>query len=169
MAYDASIFQVLPERATSYIIAKTTDWDIVRSNFDYFNAPLNTSLTGIPGSTTNITTTSTSFVNVSGLFSATFTTVGGRVWVTFWCTVTATVDVFFDLTVDGTRFGIGWSAGITELATVVATPFALTIVIDGLSAASHTFNLQFKVTSGTATVSTQGRVSQFTATEERQI
>jgi hypothetical protein len=98
------------------------------------------------------TTSSTSFTAVDGTnLSLTITTVGGAVLVHFHGTVDG-AKAYFDVDVDsggGTAGDDGICVGEFGSA---AVPCTFTRRITGLSAASHTFELQWKVASGTATL-----------------
>lgn len=103
----------------------------------------------------NWTSNSTSFVDVDGTdLSLTITTTGGDVFVGFHGNVSgANIIVYFDVTMDGVR--IGTDDGI--IARFVTTSVAngnvsFTRLVTGVSAGTHTFNLQWKVSSGTATL-----------------
>lgn len=106
----------------------------------------------------DITTTSTSFVDVDATeLALTFTTGGGDVMIFFSGSVrnTASVRNYFDIyeSVAATRYGgdDGLIYTITSNATT-ATNASFAVRITGLSAASHTFKLQWKVASGTGVI-----------------
>ncbi len=95
----------------------------------------------------NYYTTSTTFVDVdASKLALTITTGGGDVMVHFHGVVAASSGrVNFDLDVDGTR--VAGDDGITRLDTITA-PVSFTRLISGLAAGSHTFRLQWRVSSG---------------------
>lgn len=112
------------------------------------------------------TTTSTSFTDVDAgtgantKFRRDITTFGGDVMVSFHGSLTAnggasTNRVWFDVSLDGSQVGgDGGFLAIHAFSTLaVKIPFSFVRLITGLAAASHTFKLQWKVTSGvTATL-----------------
>jgi hypothetical protein len=107
----------------------------------------------------NYTTTSTSFVDVDSTnLSFTITTAGGDsvVEVHFHATVinaTISQKVFFDVDVDGVRHGgDDGLIFVKQDASNDNYPLAFTRRIEGLSAGSHTFKLQWKVDGGTGTI-----------------
>jgi len=107
------------------------------------------------------TTTSTTFVDVDGTNMALAITTGARrVLVGFVGTVEQTVDgqlVDFDIDVDGTR--VGGTNGLirhrqyaSNGGNTMAENASFTFLTDALTAASHTFKLQWKVSSGSGTI-----------------
>lgn len=121
------------------------------------------------------TTTSTTFVDVDGTnLSLTITTGAHRVLIGFvGSAVDATSDafVYLDVDVDGTR--IGNAQGLTANQQFTAGAYlqnaSFTVMSAILSAASHTFKLQWRVSGGTATLrgGTSGQpVSQFWVMEQ---
>lgn len=105
--------------------------------------------------TSDYTETSTTFVDVDATnLALTITTNGGDVLVGFHGSFNnGSGDVFLDVAVDGTRDGgddgyirVRTASGVTQNAA------SFTRTITGLSAASHTFKLQWKVTGGTETL-----------------
>lgn len=100
-------------------------------------------------------TTSTSFVDVDSTdLALTITTGGGDVMVHFHGTISKndTGGVFLDVDVDGARTA-GDDGIITNIhAANYRTPMTFTRLIQGLSAGSHTFKLQWRVGSGTVTL-----------------
>lgn len=103
----------------------------------------------------DVTTTSTSFADLTGA-SITFTTGARRVLLTFtgswYHSSTATMAIDFDI--DGARasgadFGLAvWNVNHAGNA----QPVTITYLTNVLSAASHTFKVQWKVSSGTGTM-----------------
>jgi hypothetical protein len=106
--------------------------------------------------TGDYTTTSTTFTNVDGTnMSFTKTTGAHRVRVGFIGSVylSSTNTIAFDVTIDGTRVGGDYGIAIWNVASAGnAIPIAFTYLSDVLTAASHTFVLQWKVTAGTGTI-----------------
>jgi hypothetical protein len=106
----------------------------------------------------NYSTASTTFVNVDGTnLSLSITTGARRVQIGFVGALSGSTQdtVLLDVTVDGTR--VGGDRGIT--AQMINSPFytnaSFTFLTDVLSAASHTFNLQW-ATLGGATATLHG-------------
>lgn len=107
---------------------------------------------------TNVTTTSTTWTGIDGTnLSATMVTGGGTIYVgfsgTFYFTV-STGRIFLDVIVDGTT-RVGTDDGIiadNSASTSATAAMAFVVPITGLSAASHTFAMQWRVTAGTASL-----------------
>ena len=103
----------------------------------------------------NYTITATSFANVDSTdLSLSITTTGGDVLIGWNCTLNnngaSTINAF-DVTMDGTR--IGGDDGIHALFVSNGTiPISFTYLKRSVSAGAHTFNLQCKVSAGTATI-----------------
>jgi hypothetical protein len=103
----------------------------------------------------NKTTTSTTFVDVDATdFSITITTGAKRVLVGFVGAVqtNATAIVSLDIDIDGSRQGGDFGLTRTSMATTVANNMSFTYMSAALTAASHTFKLQWRTTAGTATL-----------------
>jgi hypothetical protein len=108
----------------------------------------------------NVTTTSTTFTDLTGA-TVTLTTGAHRCLVAFTATVTVTTNatVAFDIAVDGSRIGNAATHGLVYRdnyptgASQQSSPVSIVILTDVLSAASHTIKIQWKTSSGTATVS----------------
>lgn len=102
------------------------------------------------------TTTSTSFTDVDGTnFSLTITTTGGNVLVGFSGTVRIdTVGAHVQLNVDVDGSVVAADDGIVSMRAggVTINSMSFTYLVTGLSAGSHTFKLQWKVSSSTATL-----------------
>lgn len=102
--------------------------------------------------TPDYTTTSTSFGNVDATdLSLVLTTAGGDVVVHFHgvATHSASGRSFYDISIDGSRyFG---DDGIIATG-ITLGPISFTVIIEGLSAASHTINLMWKTSAATATL-----------------
>jgi hypothetical protein len=124
-----------------------------------------------------LSTTSTTYVDVDPTnFNLTLTTTGRDVLLTFsgvvrHTTTTATSD--YDVNLDGTLLGsvtLG-SAALSKITNPDAAtnniimPINFSIIVSGLSAASHTFNLQWKVSAGTVTLRGTNAVCQFSVRE----
>lgn len=107
-----------------------------------------------PNEGSDYTTTSTSFVDVDATnLALTITTTGGDVEVHFdgnAYNASLTEQIFFDVDVDGTREGL--DDGFIYIITNSGKQPSFTRLITGLSAASHTFKLQWKTTASTATI-----------------
>lgn len=106
----------------------------------------------------DLSTTSTTFVDADATeLALTFTTGGGDVMVFFSGSVrnTASVRNYFDVheSVAATRYGGDDGLMYTNVSNgAVATNASFAVRITGLSAASHTFKLQWKVASGTGVI-----------------
>jgi hypothetical protein len=107
------------------------------------------------------TTTSTSFVDIDGTnLSFTITTLARRVKMGFVGSIftgaTANQQIFLDVTVDGTLQG-GTNGGLVGIRSPNDTTQrfyngSFTYLTDVLSAGSHTFKFQWRVASGTGTI-----------------
>jgi len=125
----------------------------LRDNLEFLKTPPTAAY--ILNETSDYTTTSTAFVNVDGTkLALTITTAGGDVLVGFCGSILQSASsVFFDVEVDTVR-----TAGDDGLMVVTPTTAAQRLnatffkLIQGLSAGVHTFKLQWKVNSGTATL-----------------
>jgi len=117
------------------------------------------------------TTTSTTFVDVDSTnFSLTFTTGARRVMLGLVgsCASSGTnSSVVFDVTVDGARQGgTSWGMQRTQIYTATAVvDCSFVFVTDALSAASHTFKLQWRASADTATLFGSDPYCQFYAVE----
>jgi hypothetical protein len=101
----------------------------------------------------NYTTTSTSFVDVDGTnLKITLTITGSVVLLAF--TVMATSNAIFDILIDSTRYASGGNDGLlaAQDASSARGPVSAALLITGLSAGAHTFKLQWKAVTGTATL-----------------
>lgn len=101
---------------------------------------------------TNLTTTSTSFTNCG--LSVSLTTGARRCLITFAAMANnsnASQSVFFDAAVDGTRIGNDTN-GITSSTNTSPVDVSFSCLTDVLSAASHTFTIQFRVTANTGAI-----------------
>lgn len=122
----------------------------IKGNIEFLKTPTQDRLAN--QATTN--TTSTSFVNITGV-TLTIATNAAKVLVLFQGGVASSAALTADLTitVDGTNAGDA-SRG---LATIVATgilsyPTTLAYRTEALTAASHTFRVQWKTSTGTITL-----------------
>ena len=104
----------------------------------------------------DITTTSTSFVDVDATNCAlTFTTGGGDVLFGFVGSLITAIQYYFDVYESVAAARIGGDDGIFRTGSATANlnfPCSFVIRIPSLSAAAHTFTLQWKVASGTGTL-----------------
>jgi hypothetical protein len=129
------------------------DMDAIRGNIEYLLNPNNNGVVRASG----YNTTSTSFVDVDATnVKATILTNGGPVlvWVSASFSHSANFGVCnLDIAVDGSRQGSTGGLLASKLNSLNAEP-AITIAIlaTGLSAASHTFKLQWKTNAGTLTL-----------------
>lgn len=104
------------------------------------------------------TTTSAVFVDVDSTNLAISLTINGSaVLVTFAAVVTCSLlgDVYMDITVDGTRYGSAGADGVWETHIDTAGyghSLSGAIMVTGLSAGLHTFKLQWKTNTGTASL-----------------
>lgn len=123
----------------------------IRDNLNWLKAPTSGRVTLANA----ISTTSTSFVDATGL-TVTMTTSGGNVVVIFTAMANhsggASQNPFFDLVVDGASQG--GTDGITAKSNTatIGDNVSFVWVVTGLSAASHTFKIQWKVGTGTGTL-----------------
>jgi hypothetical protein len=117
------------------------------------------------------TTTSTTFVDVDATnFALTFTTGARRVMIGLVgsCANSATnSSVVFDVTVDGTRQGgTSWGLQRTQIYTATAVvDCSFVYITAALTAASHTFKLQWRASADTATLYGSDPVCEFFAVE----
>ncbi len=101
---------------------------------------------------TNLTTTSTSFGN-SGM-TVTITTGARRCLISFAAmgnNSNAGQSVLYDAAVDGTRIGNDTN-GITSVTGTTVVDVSFSCITDVLSAGSHTFTIQFRVTANTGAI-----------------
>lgn len=105
----------------------------------------------------NYTTSSTSFADIDATdLAITITTAGGKVLCGFsgfanGTSLSTSGDrIFFDVAVDGTRDRL--DDGITGCGNQNGVNVSFAFIIDGLTAASHTFKLQWRITAGTGTL-----------------
>lgn len=120
----------------------------VRDNLAWLKAPTS----GVATLAAQITTTSTSFTDATGL-SVTMTTSGGNVMCLFTGCVSNSGANQTILTLDADGDAQGATDGLmTVTANAVSTSASFVYVITGLSAASHTFKIRWRVNSGTATL-----------------
>ncbi len=123
-----------------------TELNLLQDNFRALKDPPSDNY--VLNEVSDYTTTSTTFVDVDATnLALTILTTGGDVLVHFHGVGTDAV-ILFDVDVDGVRDG--GDDGFTRLTTV--GPMSFTRLIAGLSAASHTFKLQWRVVAGTGTL-----------------
>jgi hypothetical protein len=122
----------------------------LRDNLEMLKAPPTASYT--LNQATDYTTTSTTFTNVDATnLSLTIVTSGGDVMVHFDCfCANATGAVYLDFTVDGARHA--GDEGVARTLSNSGQSLAFTRLVRGLTAGSHTFNLQWRVSGGTGTL-----------------
>lgn len=122
----------------------------IRDNLDWLKTPASASAT----LTSNISTTSTSFVDATGL-SVTFTTRGGNVLALAMLTVQASAaeTAWFRLNLDGTGTLILCQQRIASASDLQSV--ALMWLFSSVSAASHTIKVQYTSVGG-ATVALNG-------------
>lgn len=140
---------------TNDLVTATNLNEQLRDNMEWLKAK--TSTNRYVDESSDYTTTSTSFVNVDGTnLSLSLTTVGGDVLIGFASAVNYSASgglIYFDVEIDGTRFGLNDGIVLINSPTANGTMNASFVVLKtGLSAASHTFKLQWKVNSGTAKI-----------------
>lgn len=125
----------------------------IRDNLDWLKTPTAGTVTW---PTANFTTTSTSFVDVTGL-TTTITGNGGGfdVYFTALCTNSSLgATTYFDILVDSVSVSAltngvqGWSQEVAG----AAVPFGFVYHLAAYSAGSHTIKLQARVSAGTLTV-----------------
>ena len=128
----------------------------VRDNLNALKLPAGSYNTINEGA--DYTTNSTSFGDIDSTDMAfTITTGGGDVLIFFTASVlaTASLTVSFDIheSVAGTQFfGNDGLVGYATTSTAISIGVAFCARITGLSAASHTFKIQWKVSASTATM-----------------
>lgn len=116
----------------------------LRDNMEHLKAPPNEQHAPAYAATT-ITTTSTTFANISSDYSKTLTTYGGDLLVIFSCGDCQ--NACLDIALDGVRQGA--VDGILQTFQSVGLYWLIQNVVAG----SHTIAIQWKVISGTATIS----------------
>lgn len=100
----------------------------------------------------NYTTNSTVFVDVDATkLALTIVTSGGDVLVGFAGSLLGTSRAYLDVAVDGVAFG-GDDGIMLVQNTGASVGASFVILVTGLAAGSHTFKLQYKVDSGSATL-----------------
>lgn len=101
----------------------------------------------------NYSTSSTSYADIDATdLSATVTTAGGNIDITFVGYIdqdTGAARTYFDILVDGNRWYGDDGGGVYVL---LDGPFCFRAFVTGLSAGSHTFKMQWKVSAGTSTM-----------------
>lgn len=129
----------------------------IKNNFDFFRTPPK-AMYSPSLAASNITTTSTSFVDITG-FSVNFTTQGGLIGVMLAVRASQSANeaLFFDLNLDGVSV-TGDNTGLGNISTrVVATAVPLTFwrILAPL-AGSRTVAGRWRVASGTGTINPAG-------------
>lgn len=149
-------------------LVSEADMDAIRGNIEYLLDPNKQIIKHDNGA--DYTTTSTSFVDVDATnLSLTITTNGGPVLVSAaftWGANTGNITVYFDLDVDGASYTS--SKGVHFEYYPASTGSHLggfSVLVDGLTAGSHTFKLQWKVGSGTGRIYSNGSVVLLSAIE----
>ncbi len=117
----------------TYLLSGRAKTVIVRDNAASYGV---TSTTFVDVDPTNLSITLTP---QSGIVEIGFAGAGGY---------SSTSQVAFDVDIDGTRYANGFGDGITALLGANG-PIGFTVTKTGLSIASHTFKLQWKVINGT--------------------
>ncbi len=126
--------------------------NVIYGDLDFLrNPPRDTYSLSTGGS--NITTTSTTFTDLTG-FTRTITTQGGLVRVMFRVRANSTA-ARFDLLLDGVSVTAD-NDGLGAVAPVSTFGNNCFIVILAPTAGSHTFKIQWRVTTGTGTVYAAG-------------
>lgn len=141
--------------STGELVTATIMNTHIRDNLDALKDPP-TNLYNVDEAS-NYSTTSTSFADVDSTdLALAITTGGGDVMIGFSCNVVvgaASDKVYFNVMVDGVDDVaddglIGISASVSSVA-APGEPITFTYLKQGLSAASHTFKLRWKVDTGT--------------------
>ncbi len=121
----------------------------LRDNLEFLKTPP-TALYHVNQST-DYTTTSTSFADVDATnLSFNLTTAGGDVLIVFMGYGGGSARLYFDVAIDSVR--MAGDDGFLASVNAANTPITLVALKQGLSAGSHTFKLQWKVNSGSATL-----------------
>lgn len=127
------------------------DMDAIRGNIEYLLDPNKARV--LRNNSGNYTTTSTAFVDVDATnLAVTLTTNGGPVLVIASGAArnTSSSDATcFDAAVDGTRIGADFDQGLVRVTGTNYGSMAFAALVTGLSAGSHTFKLQWRVTAAT--------------------
>jgi hypothetical protein len=135
-------------RATDFLVtASVWNTDIV-DNLAWLKDPA----TSIATLAAQITTTSTSFTDATGL-SVTMTTNGGTLMVGFIGVASVAGGTYVDITIDVDGVSQGATDGIIALgASGGFANVSFVTLVEGLSAGSHTIKVRWKVNGGTATM-----------------
>ena len=121
----------------------------VRDNLEFLKTPPTALYNVNQGS--DYTTTSTSFADVDATnLALTITTAGGDVLIGFMGYAGGTARVYFDVLIDGVR--MAGDDGFLASVNAANTPVTLVALKQGLAPGNHTFKLQWKVNSGSATL-----------------
>lgn len=138
-----------PKTWTAEVLTSSDLNTHLRDNLNALKSPPTDSYTFNEAS--DYQTSSSSYSNVDGTdLSFTITTYGGDIFFYFsGTTSTSAGQIFFDVTVDGTRYG--GDDGLCRVPNTLTTT-TLLVYITGVAAGSRTFALQWKCSSGTATL-----------------
>lgn len=132
----------------------------IRDNMDALKDPPSDNYTDTYTGSSFSSTTSTSFVAIHANYSLSLSTRGGDILVCFSGVLSAAANWYVDLALDGQR--IGGTDGI--LAGNSRKPIALYWLLTGKPSATYTFDMYWKVASGTLTLE-NNQVPQFWARE----
>ena len=140
--------------ATGELVTATDMNTYLRDELEFLKDPPTATYVLNEGS--DYSTTSTSFVDVDGTnLSLALTTAGGDVMIGFFGLFrsSSTFQVHLDVAVDGARWG--GDDGIVAMRVSSNVPdreAGFVVLMQGLSAGAHTFDLQWKVSGGTMTL-----------------
>ncbi|MBN1286160.1 MAG: hypothetical protein JXB47_12250 [Anaerolineae bacterium] len=144
----------IPDKNTGDQMDETWYDTHFKANMEYLLNPSHQCILRVNSS--NYTTTSTSWVDVDATnLAITLTTYGGPVLVVFSGYGSHSVSngsIYLDIAVDGSRVSGVAGIMITAAATGELQNLSFAVLVTGLSAASHTIKLQWKVATGTATL-----------------
>jgi hypothetical protein len=122
----------------------------LRDNLEYLKTP--PTALYVVNQSSDYTTTSTSFVNVDNTnLALTINTSGGDVLIGFFGYISnGGGTIYLDVELDGVR--IAGDDGLLRGAAAATQHYAFVLLKSGVSVGTHTFKLQWKVNSGTATL-----------------
>ena len=126
----------------------------LRDNMDYVHSRKPVSI-NLLNDGADYTTTSTSFVDVDATdLSKSITTTTGRVLILVACVISSSVsaETSLDVAMDGTLIGSANTLGIVTHNTNTRSLMSFATVKTGVSNGSHTFKLQWRTSTGTATM-----------------
>jgi hypothetical protein len=123
----------------------------IRDNENALKAPQTDSYDYTYSASTYETTTSTSFVQIDANLALSLDTTGGDVLLVF---NAAASNCYLDFVVDGSR--VGGNDGVLSVPTVASTgvPTQMIWLVTDLVAGTHTFDVYWKVASGTGSLFT---------------